>query len=201
MKINSVVASLALCLAVSPMAASAVLAQTARPAGYVDFQSAQKAGEVMTNRLGGTRVFNAKGDVIGQINDVVIDSAGQAKTVVIGLGGFLGIGSKLVAVPFSAVKVGPVVESQRVVLLDVTKEQLEAAPAYRAEDPGKADRAKQKAGEWAKIAKQKAIELGSQAGKAIEGMREKMSTPAPGTPAPSTPAPSIPAPSAPVEAK
>lgn len=155
------------------------LAPAASAQAGVTFLGEQKASEIMTNRLGGTRVFNAKGDVIGTINDVVLDDKGQAQSVVIGLGGFLGIGAKLVAVPYSAVKFGPVVESARVILLDVSKEQLEKAPAYKANDPGKTERAKQKASEWAKIAKDKAIELGKQAGTAIEGVREKMNAPAP----------------------
>ena len=173
------IAGLGLVLAVSVSTLAPASAQTGP-----GFQTSQQAGQVMTYRLGGTRVFNAKGEVIGTINDIVIDANGQAQTVVLGLGGFLGIGSKLVAVPFSSVKIGPVVESARVVLVDVTKEQLDKAPAYKGSDPGKGDRAQQKASEWAKIAKDQAIALGKQAGTAIEGVREKMSTPTPGAPAP-----------------
>jgi sporulation protein YlmC with PRC-barrel domain len=169
------------------------------PAVAQNFQTAQKPGEIMTYRLGGTRVFNAKGDLIGHVNDIILDDKGQAQTVVIGLGGVLGVGAKLVAVPFSAVKVGPVVESARVVLLDMTTDQLNKAPAFKGTDPGKGDRAQQKASEWAKIAKQKAIELGNQAGTAIQGVRERMQTPAPagGATAPAAPAPAAPAPAAP----
>ena len=175
----------------SSLAAAAALAvlTPAIPAfaqGSVSFVPEQKSGEVMAYRLGGTRVFNGKGEVIGHIADVVLDAKGQAQTVVIGLGGVLGLGSKLVGVPYSAVKFGPVVESSRVVLLDMTVDQLNKAPAYKGTDPGKGDRAKQKASEWAKKAKDTAVQLSKQAGTAIEGMREKMSTPqqAPATPAP-----------------
>ena len=52
-------------------------------------------------------------------------------------------------------------------------------PAYVATDPGRIERASKKASDWAKIAKDKAIELGKQAGDAVQGMREKMQTPAP----------------------
>lgn len=166
------------------------------------FHSGQEAGQVMAYRLGGTRVFNAKGEVIGQVNDIVVDASGQARVAVIGLGGVLGLGTKLVGVPFSALKIGPVVESSRVVLLDVSKEQLEKAPAYKGNDPGRGDRAQQKASEWAKKAKETAISLSKQAGEAIQGARERMNQPAPsgGAPVPAAPAPAAPAPAAPAPA-
>lgn len=188
--------------------AAAVALSLAAPAGamaqqQIFFSSGQEAGEIMTYRLGGTRIFNAKGEVIGQLNDIVLDSKGQAKVAVIGLGGVLGLGSKLVGVPFSSLKIGPVVESSRVLLLDVTKDQLDKAPAYKGTDPGKGDRAQQKASEWAKKAKDTAVSLSKQAGEAINEMRERMSHPAPAGNAPSapaTPAPAAPAPAAPAPA-
>ncbi|CAN0351099.1 unnamed protein product [Phaeothamnion confervicola] len=148
----------------------------------ISFQKGQVAGELAAVRLAGTRVFNAKTDVIGTISDVVLGADGRASTVVINVGGFAGVGSKQVGVPYSALKVGPVVDGSRVLLLDVTKEQLQAAPTYIATDPGRVERAKQKASEWLKVAKEKATELSKQAGEAIEGMREKSA--APSTPAP-----------------
>ena len=144
----------------------------------------QAQGELAIVRLAGTRVFNSKADVIGTIGDVVLGADGRATTVVVNVGGLLGVGSKLVAVPFSALKVGPVVEGSRVLLIDVTKDQLQAAPAYAATDPNRTDRAKKKAGDWIKIAKDKALELGKQAGDAVQGAREKIQTPAPAAPAP-----------------
>lgn len=156
----------------------------------VSFQKGQVAGELATVRLAGTRVFNAKTDVIGTISDVVLGADGRASTVVINVGGFAGVGSKQVGVAYSALKVGPVVDGSRVLLLDVTKEQLQAAPTYIATDPGRVERAKQKASEWLKVAKEKASELSKQAGDAVQGMREK----APAAPAPAAPATPAPAP-------
>ena len=165
----------------------------------ITFSSGQQAGEVLTYRLRGTRVFNAKGEIIGEFKDVALDANGQAKIAVIGLGGVLGFGAKEVGVPFSALKVGPVVESSRVLLLDVTKEQLEKAPVYKGTDPTRIDRGQKKLADWTKVAKEKAIELGKQAGTAIQGVREKMSTPAPATApaAPAAPPAAAPAPAAP----
>ena len=149
----------------------------------VSFQKGQSQGELPIVRLSGTRVFNSKAEVIGTIGDVVLGADGRATTVVLRVGGLAGVGAKLVAMPYSALKIGPVVEGGRVLLIDVSKEQLQAAPAYVATDPSSVDRAKKKASDWLKIAKDKAVELGKQAGDAVQGMREKAATPAP-APAP-----------------
>ena len=159
----------------------------------ISFQKGQVAGELAAVRLAGTRVFNAKTDVIGTISDVVLGADGRATTVVINVGGFAGVGSKQVGVPYSALKVGPVVDGSRVLLLDASKEQLQAAPTYIATDPGRVERAKQKASEWLKVAKEKASELSKQAGDAVQGMRDKAPATTPATPTPA-PAPAMPTP-------
>lgn len=178
------------------LAGSLALAGTAYVANAqgVSFQKGQAQGEVAVVRMAGTRVFNAKAEVIGTISDVVLGADGRATTVVIGVGGLAGVGAKQVAVPFSALKVGPVVEGSRVLLIDVTPAQLQAAPAYVATEPGRADRAKKRAQDWLKVAREKAVELSKQAGEAIQDMREKMQQPAPATPAPQSPAPAPAAP-------
>lgn len=158
----------------------------------VSFLKGQSQGELATVRLAGTRVFNAKAEVIGTIADIVLGADGRATTVVVNVGGFAGFGAKQVAVPYAALKVGPVVEGSRVLLLDATTDQLKAAPAYVATDPNRTDRAKKRAADWLKVAREKAIELGKQAGEAVQDIREKIQQPAPatpGTPAPATPAP------------
>jgi sporulation protein YlmC with PRC-barrel domain len=152
--------------------------QVAQAQQGIVFQKGQVQGELATARLAGTPVFNAKAEVIARISDVILGADGKASTVVMSVGGIVGVGGKQVAVPFSALKVGPVVEGSRVLLIDVTKEQLAAAPAYVVTDPGRIERARKKAGDWAKIAKDKAVELGKQAGDAVQGMREKMQAPA-----------------------
>ena len=53
-----------------------------------------------TSELNGMTVYNERDEEIGTIDDVVIDRSGDVKAVVIGVGGFLGIGQRNVAVPF-----------------------------------------------------------------------------------------------------
>jgi sporulation protein YlmC with PRC-barrel domain len=52
----------------------------------------------------GARVYGANDENIGEINDVLMDAKGQVAGVIIGVGGFLGIGEKDVALPMSALQ-------------------------------------------------------------------------------------------------
>ena len=58
--------------------------------------------QMMASKLIGTSVVSTNNEAIGDVNDVIVDRGGQAMAVVIGVGGFLGIGEKDVAVPFRA---------------------------------------------------------------------------------------------------
>ncbi len=60
--------------------------------------------QIMASKMIGTTVVSANNESIGDINDVVVDRQGRAVAVVIGVGGFLGIGEKDVAVPFEALE-------------------------------------------------------------------------------------------------
>ncbi|MFP1630288.1 PRC-barrel domain-containing protein [Zhengella sp. ZM62] len=71
-------------------------------------------------------------DSVGDVNDVVMGRGGQAEAVVIGVGGFLGIGEKNVAVDFS--KLSWVERNgERWLTISATREELEAAPAFDTE--------------------------------------------------------------------
>ena len=57
--------------------------------------------------LVGATVYNDQGNSIGAVSDVLVSSDGSVQNVVISVGGFLGIGSKLVEVPFNTIKFAP----------------------------------------------------------------------------------------------
>lgn len=61
-------------------------------------------GNWRTSKLVGLNVYNDSNESIGSINDMLTDKTGNIKAVVIGVGGFLGIGEHLVAVPLDKVK-------------------------------------------------------------------------------------------------
>jgi sporulation protein YlmC with PRC-barrel domain len=62
-------------------------------------------GHMMGSDIRGTRVYGANSENIGSINDIVVDRNGQLVALVVGVGGFLGIGQKDVAIPFGAVEI------------------------------------------------------------------------------------------------
>jgi sporulation protein YlmC with PRC-barrel domain len=61
-------------------------------------------GNWRASKLVGLSVYNDKNESVGSINDLLTDKSGNIKAVVIGVGGFLGVGEHLVAIPFDKVK-------------------------------------------------------------------------------------------------
>ena len=94
-------------LAASALLASVAFAQspsattdratTAAPAAASDTSSFK--GSWRTSKLVGLNVYNDSNESLGSINDLLTDKSGDIKAVVIGVGGFLGVGEHLVAVP------------------------------------------------------------------------------------------------------
>jgi len=74
-------------------------------------------------------VYDEKENKIGDVNDVLLDKDGRISAVIIGVGGFLGVGEKDVAVPFNALKMAEKNGDQYLVM-NTTKEALESAPGY-----------------------------------------------------------------------
>jgi sporulation protein YlmC with PRC-barrel domain len=101
-------------LAASAMLASVAFAQnptssantdqatTAAPAAASDTSSFK--GNWRSSKLVGLNVYNDSNESLGSINDLLTDKSGNIKAVVIGVGGFLGVGEHLVAVAFDKVK-------------------------------------------------------------------------------------------------
>ena len=61
-------------------------------------------GHWRASKVVGLSVYNDKNESVGSINEILMDKSGNIKAVVIGVGGFLGVGEHLVAVPFDKVK-------------------------------------------------------------------------------------------------
>ena len=98
--------------------------------------TAQKPDEWLATRLRGTSVLGSDGVKIGSVDDILLDRSGSIKALVIGVGGFLGIGAKDVAVPFKQFQVVPGTEGKSDVLtLSMTKEQLADAQDFKPYEP------------------------------------------------------------------
>jgi hypothetical protein len=82
----------------------------------------------------GSRVRTRSGRDEGHFIDVLVDSSGHVQAAVIEFGGFLGIGTRKIAVEWPALVFGR--DGGRVVVIaDVTHEQLRTAPEYKPDDP------------------------------------------------------------------
>lgn len=61
-------------------------------------------GNWRTSKVVGLNVYNEANESLGSINDLLTDKQGNIKAVVIGVGGFLGVGERLIAIPYDKVK-------------------------------------------------------------------------------------------------
>jgi sporulation protein YlmC with PRC-barrel domain len=77
-------------------------AKTAAPAAATDTSSFK--GTWRASKMVGLNVYNDSNESLGSINDLLTDKNGDIKAAVIGVGGFLGVGEHLVAVPIDKVK-------------------------------------------------------------------------------------------------
>jgi sporulation protein YlmC with PRC-barrel domain len=90
----------------------------------------QTAEELRTSKLVGSKVYNNANENIGSIDDIILKPDGSMDEVVLSVGGFLGMGDKYVAVPFSNLKITQDGNGFKVVT-DGTKDSLKALPAYQ----------------------------------------------------------------------
>lgn len=135
-----------------------------------EFVASQKKTDWLSSDIVGQSVQNAQGDALGDINNIIVDEQGSVVAVVIGVGGFLGIGEKDVGVRYDMLEFkeaprpaattaqpnasqpsgSPMAGGQAksptgagntaaaenpqdnmVIVLNTSKEQLEAAPQYK----------------------------------------------------------------------
>jgi hypothetical protein len=72
---------------------------------------------------------------MGRIVDVIVDRTGTVRAAVIDFGGFLGVGSRKIVVDWSALHFGRVANKSDSITLDLTKEQVMAAPEFKEGTP------------------------------------------------------------------
>ncbi len=83
----------------------------------------------------GKEVRSATGENMGRIVDVVVDPTGQVRAAVIDFGGFLGVGSRRIAVDWSALSFPPANDKTGRVTLEFTRDQVKAGPEFQAGKP------------------------------------------------------------------
>lgn len=100
--------------------------------GNPGFVQQQSQNEWRGSKLIGTNVYGPDDKSIGEISDVIVAGNGQVKAAVIGVGSFLGVGEKSVAVPFESLHVTRKANSSAIekITVSYTKDQLKNAPKF-----------------------------------------------------------------------
>jgi sporulation protein YlmC with PRC-barrel domain len=104
---------------------------TEAPATTAAGAATSPANSILVSEFIGQVVYSAANENIGEINDLVMgkDQNGSA-VAIIGVGGFLGLGEKDVAIPFADISVTRDENNMMHLTIAATKEQLEAAPTF-----------------------------------------------------------------------
>lgn len=84
--------------------------------------------------LGGD-VRSTNGESMGRIADVVVDGTGVPRAAIIDFGGFLGVGSRRIAVDWKALHFVPGADKRYAIALDLSREQVKTAPEYKEGQP------------------------------------------------------------------
>jgi PRC-barrel domain len=126
MRKSALLAAAVGCLALSSAAPLAqVRADIASPSTWEAVFSHRDLQAVL-----GASVHSNSGEDMGHIVQVLVDQTGTARAAVIDFGGFLGVGSRKVVVDWGALHFAPEDQPQQI-NLDLTREQVKAAPEYR----------------------------------------------------------------------
>src|SRR5579885_3271148 len=94
-----------------------------KQAGFVQQQD---PSEWRSSKLVGASVYGPDNKSIGSIDDLIVDQKGAIKAAVVGVGGFLGVGQKDVAIPFDAMQIQRKQNSSSIdkITVNYTKDQL-----------------------------------------------------------------------------
>jgi len=100
------------------------------------FVTTQAPDQLLATKFKGTDVIGTDNAKIGDVADVLFDKDGKVLAYVVGVGGFLGIGSKDVALAPASFQVMPPTDRENMKLqLAMTKDELKAAPEFKPYNP------------------------------------------------------------------
>ena len=75
--------------------------------------------------------MNTANETIGDVNEIVLGKDGKVAAVVLGVGGFLGMGEREVAVSFGSLQMRRTDNDRLVLVINATKDTLKGAPEWR----------------------------------------------------------------------
>ncbi|MBV8835831.1 MAG: PRC-barrel domain-containing protein [Alphaproteobacteria bacterium] len=100
--------------------------QASTPAPFVTVLGSWQAETIL-----GKDVRSKANENIGRVVDVLVDHDGRARAAIIDFGGFLGVGSRKIAVDWDALKFVPTDDGRNSITLDLTRDQMKAAPEFK----------------------------------------------------------------------
>ena len=83
----------------------------------------------------GREVRSSADENMGRIVDVIVDRTGRVRAAIIDFGGFLGVGSRKIAVDWNALRFRPDSAKRDVITLELTRDQVKEAPEYKDKQP------------------------------------------------------------------
>jgi sporulation protein YlmC with PRC-barrel domain len=113
-------------------------APAAKPesSGKLNFVSSQKPDQWLASKFKGTDVVGSDNEKIGDVSDILFDKSGKVEAIIIGVGGFLGVGAKEVALAPNSFDVIPGQNGAVAKLkLSATKDQLKDAQNFARYEP------------------------------------------------------------------
>jgi len=105
-------------------------AQLPPASGNVRIMTSVPANSLTLTNFHKQNVYDPANNKIGDVDDVLVTPEGQITGLVIGVGGFLGIGEKHVIVPFTAVK-GSMKDNKWQLVMNSSKDELKTAPGFK----------------------------------------------------------------------
>lgn len=120
-------------LLTAPALAQSQKPQTPKSSGtaQITLYNAQASNQYLASSFMGAPVKNNQNEVIGDVNDAVIDPNGKVAALVIGVGGFLGVGEKNVAVSLDSVTMEEGENNAIIVKVNASKQLLEKAEEFK----------------------------------------------------------------------
>jgi sporulation protein YlmC with PRC-barrel domain len=104
--------------------------------GSTEILTEESDDQVLAAKIVGKDVVDASGESIAKVDDVLLDKSGQVSGLVLSSGGVLGMGGKIVAISWQDVAAA---EGAEAITVDLTAEQLAAAPEFRTKEQKEAE--------------------------------------------------------------
>ncbi|MEO0852035.1 MAG: PRC-barrel domain-containing protein [Cyanobacteria bacterium J06648_11] len=127
-KILLTVSALALAIA-TPAIAADTKSKTMSESAVT--KTTTSATGVRASNLMNQPIVNAENETIGDINDVVVDSSGNVEQVIVGVGGFLGLGERNVGIAYDKLSVGKKADGAIKITTALTRTDLEKMPTHQ----------------------------------------------------------------------